>query len=527
MLRQFGQEQLEQTPAAARQVRDAHCDYYSRRFHGLEDLHYGPRRRHLMAQIAAEFENVRQAWNRAVETGNAPTIGRMVYLVQDYYDARGRSGEALVALGSAVRRLEEIAETEQTLLSLAAVLNFLGYAQLRIGRLAEAKTNLSRSQALYERLQTTPPAGFGTNPLVGLGILANTEGRYDEASAIGAELRQQFEAYTDDFSLTATYYILANAALAQGDYERAVEAAQQAHQHAQATGNHYFQAYTLNDLGSVALAQGDYAGARHCFQQSYTLRSESQDPEGMAVALTLLARTAWHEGDFAQAAQLYRQSPAIYREIDDQGGLARTLLGLGETALALENLPAARRYLDEALSIAVGMTFWLLCLTILAGVGELWLHERRSELGIELLVVAAHHPAADARARKRALALLDQVARDKAPPAHEPDSAGDEDHLPAIAQRTLATLAGAPQSDGDALSSTAAPRLGQPLVEPLTEREVEVLHLIADGLTNAEIADQLIIAIGTVKSYTGNIYGKLGMRSRTQAVARARELALL
>jgi len=56
---------------------------------------------------------------------------------------------------------------------------------------------------------------------------------------------------------------------------------------------------------------------------------------------------------------------------------------------------------------------------------------------------------------------------------------------------------------------------------------LEVLHLLAEGLSNQEIADHLVIAKGTVKSYTGAIYGKLGVRSRTQAVARARTITLL
>ncbi len=68
---------------------------------------------------------------------------------------------------------------------------------------------------------------------------------------------------------------------------------------------------------------------------------------------------------------------------------------------------------------------------------------------------------------------------------------------------------------------------GQPLVEPLSEREIEVLRLIADGLSNAEIAARLVIAQGTVKRHINNIYGKLGVQSRTQAVARSRELGLL
>ena len=65
------------------------------------------------------------------------------------------------------------------------------------------------------------------------------------------------------------------------------------------------------------------------------------------------------------------------------------------------------------------------------------------------------------------------------------------------------------------------------LVEPLTDREIEVLQQIAAGLSNQAISDKLIIALGTVKAHTASIYGKLGVRSRTQAVVRAQELKLL
>jgi len=65
------------------------------------------------------------------------------------------------------------------------------------------------------------------------------------------------------------------------------------------------------------------------------------------------------------------------------------------------------------------------------------------------------------------------------------------------------------------------------LIEPLSEREVEILKLIAHGLTNKEVANQLYLAEGTVKNYVTSILQKIDVRDRTQAALRARELGLL
>ena len=65
------------------------------------------------------------------------------------------------------------------------------------------------------------------------------------------------------------------------------------------------------------------------------------------------------------------------------------------------------------------------------------------------------------------------------------------------------------------------------LVEPLSERELEVLQLIAEGLSNQQIASQLYLSLNTVKVHSRNIYDKLGVHNRTQAVARARAFGIL
>ncbi len=65
------------------------------------------------------------------------------------------------------------------------------------------------------------------------------------------------------------------------------------------------------------------------------------------------------------------------------------------------------------------------------------------------------------------------------------------------------------------------------LIEPLSERELEVLRLVAQGLTNNEISQRLVLALSTVKGHNLRIFGKLQAQNRSEAVKRARELGLL
>ncbi|WP_433783142.1 response regulator [Actinomycetospora sp. CA-101289] len=90
---------------------------------------------------------------------------------------------------------------------------------------------------------------------------------------------------------------------------------------------------------------------------------------------------------------------------------------------------------------------------------------------------------------------------------------------PSVAAKVVARVARMPVDDG-------RPR-PQPLVVPLSDREVDVLRLLADGRSNREIAGTLHLAEGTVKNHVTNVLGKLGARDRTQAALRARALDLL
>jgi len=82
-------------------------------------------------------------------------------------------------------------------------------------------------------------------------------------------------------------------------------------------------------------------------------------------------------------------------------------------------------------------------------------------------------------------------------------------------------------SDSMAKANLEKPSIPQSIVDSLSDRELQVLTLVASGKSNQEIADELVIALGTVKRHVYNIYGKLGVKNRTECVAQARELHLL
>ncbi|MCA9872325.1 MAG: response regulator transcription factor [Anaerolineales bacterium] len=115
--------------------------------------------------------------------------------------------------------------------------------------------------------------------------------------------------------------------------------------------------------------------------------------------------------------------------------------------------------------------------------------------------------------------LLKDVPSEKLVEAIRAAAEGKSFLQPSVAAKVVAEFA--------RLTAVAPTRTAQPLVEPLSERELEILALVANGLSNKEIAAELYIAEGTVKNHVTNILSKLGVRDRTQAVLKAKDIGLL
>lgn len=114
--------------------------------------------------------------------------------------------------------------------------------------------------------------------------------------------------------------------------------------------------------------------------------------------------------------------------------------------------------------------------------------------------------------------LLKDASSEKLFEAIRAAARGESFLQPSVAAKVVAEFARLAQQ---------SPTRPQPLPDPLSERELEILHLVANGASNRQIAQQLYIAEGTVKNHITSIFGKLGVGDRTQAALKARELGIL
>ena len=523
LLRQFGQEQLVQAFELAVQTQALHTNYYTTFLGDHFDDLTGTRQAKALAEIGAELGNVRAAWRRAVSQHDCTGLAYAAMGLHTFYQYRGHFQEGLETFTAAVGAVEVMASSPERDRALAVLLNCTGWFQMRFGRIQEATLMQEKALALFEALDILPAPGQGTDPLTALSLLAATRGDYDEAMKLGQQAWQRAAARSDKKNMAFAGYGMAEGALARGNYETALAYAQQTLALTEAAGNRWFMAYVYNQLGQINQAMGNLAAAADYYRASYAIKKELVDPEGMALALSHLGEVALTQNAYRHAEELYHQSLTIYQKLGDRGGLVRVLHGLGVAAGNLGNDSQARDYFQQALQVASEAQIIPLTLAVLVSIGTYLLEKSdASERGVAVLTFVQQHPATDQMLADKVNHLLDRPQG-----AIRPEMYGLE--LETLITSLLAELS-APVvrvdgPSGPVSHAGAAPE--QPLIDPLSERELEVLRLIAEGLTNRQIAERLTVVLGTVKAHTSNIYGKLGVGNRTQAVARARELKLL
>jgi ATP/maltotriose-dependent transcriptional regulator MalT len=368
-----------------------------------------------------------------------------------------------------------------TEICLAKMLYNLGWMCNNGGTFEKAQAAFERSWLLYSQHDALPTLGRGRDPRIMLGFIYFRLGKVSAAETLGQDAFRDHMLREDSLNLTSVCYLLANVARLQGQYEEAGNYARQGS--AAATTRENGQPISLGtmlfSLGHIALDQGDNAEAIRCFEQIQAI--------------------AYNRG-------------YIY-------GVAASLVGLGRCAFAMGHYEEAHRYLREALHIITRDRMLSLMPFIYIGIGELFLQTGKQARGIELLTFALHHPASDYHTKERAQHLLTsyQAAVEA---VQQTSTKADFDAVTTVLLDEL-------QIPEDSTLARHTPYADEILAEPLSERELMVLMLLADGLSNREIAEQLFLSVATVKWYLTHIYSKLGVQNRTLAIMRAHQLNLL
>ncbi len=523
LLRQYALEKLAESPEAVARARNSHCAYYSR-FLGerASDL-LGGRQVEAAAEIEAELDNISAAWQWAADHAQTERLMETVDTLGQCWQLKARYAEAVTLLEGAATSLGRWAATDKLDLTLARVLVELAWFYIRLGRLEEAQNSLARCQSIYVRLGARPSPGFATDPRHVLGVIATIKGEYTEAARHGEESLLAAETQDNPWNQEISLYVLARAALLQGKYEAAQTYAQRASDIATGVGDRWFLAYLLIELGNVACALDDLAAARHYYQSSYDLRTEFADPEGMAIALTRLGDVALRQQSYAEAEDLYQQAISIYRDIHDKGGLAASFTGMAKAAVAREDYASAREHFGRTLQLAADIQHVPQILSLITGAGEMLIREGDAAGGLELLGLALHHPASDHETKAWAQRVL--RGREGWPSvdvAMQPGGVGDLGVAVSILQGSLSM-----NSDLgirtllERAADAAQPVRASSYPDELTEREMEVLRLIAKGRSNRQIADELFITANTVANHVKNILSKTQSANRTEAAAYA------
>jgi LuxR family maltose regulon positive regulatory protein len=298
--------------------------------------------------------------------------------------------------------------------------------------------------------------------------------------------------------------------------------------------------YEWNDLDG-ALAHG---------QQSLHLAQQYESViDRFVVCQVFLARLKLARGDIegaaallAEATQSARQRNFVLRLPEIEAAHVLVLLRQGSQAHLAAAAELAQTYalpISQArVHLAQGNP--TASLTVLdawrrQAEAKGWEDERLRAIALQAIALQAHDETdAAVGALREALTLAERggcirLFVDEGPPmARLLSTAAARGVAPDYIGKLLCAFEGEkPMREAAADQLPAVPSHGQPLIEPLSHRELEVLRLLSQGCSNQEISEQLVVALDTVKGHNRKIFAKLQVQRRTEAVARARELGLL
>ncbi|MBX3083025.1 MAG: hypothetical protein KF716_15440 [Anaerolineae bacterium] len=575
LLRQYAAERLHHL-GEEDAARDAHARYFAAFMEQHErDIKFR-RQSEALLEIEFDFANVRAAWRWAAERQNHAVINRMVEALNWFCDLRVRYLEGEEMLRTAAERFASFTDPDRRLtynrlrarrtrLIMLGPLDYLhDLESLAEEMLAITEINHQCGDRAEEAFSTYLYAMAYTN-LKGRHLNFSHALRYFEQSyAIYEELNDKF--YMAELCIWIAF--------GQDSVEKSMDKLCQALELEQQTGDENGMGYALMHLAGYAFEAHEFTEAETYFEEAVTSQRRRGDYKGLHLGLKWGTEWKWRLGEFDKArhyaeelvrtAAIFNTPPynktawaslglvLILSEADYAEGkrLCRAALdvslllsftisdsnldavwGLAVAARYENDDEALRHYFQEVINFD---DYWddSHRLSTIATIGVLVLDaEGKFVQAVEL---SAHLSTAFLEPGKAVLLGLEkwpllQRLREKwrhLLGAAEYEAAWERGKTLDFEATVNAFLLPAAMVRSELATQALSPTAPSP-ADALTERELEVLRLVAEGRSNREIARDLVLALGTVKWYISEIYSKLSVNSRTQAIVRARELKLL
>ncbi len=444
----------------------------------------------------------------------------------------------------------------------------LGWALWRFwsvrGRLHEGRTFLERVLVASEKSE----ASVRAKALSATALLASYQGDYVRAEQLCGEALTLFQQLADQKGIVHVLAVQIGVALHHRQSSHILALAEESLALLRREGHPWWTAYFLIVLARAASFQHEYARASQLFEESLALLRTLGYPGDIAWPLLYMAHDLIIQGEYTRARPLLEEGLALCRKADSKGGLAYAHSLLGQVAFEQGDVASASSHFTESLRInqevghrqSVARSFFFLASVMALQEDYVQAHtlyeegltiaiplEHRGLIAscleaLAIVVTAQGQPAWAARLWGAAQTMHQDRNASLPQAMHARDEQAQTTARAILGEKafTAALEEGRTMSPQQALTAqepvsltrqvTTAPASSHGKTRfpnQLTRRETEVLRLVAEGLTDAQIAQKLVLSSGTVSWYVRSICGKLSVSSRTAATRAAIEQHLL
>jgi DNA-binding CsgD family transcriptional regulator/tetratricopeptide (TPR) repeat protein len=525
-IREYGLEALE-TSGKMEDTRWAHATYYLRLTEEAEAHLSGQKQVNWFERLEGEHDNLRTALSWLLEQGstgqNNELALRLSGALSRFWETRGYVREGRRWLERALNESSEVRAAVR-----AKALTGAGYLTALLDDLAQAEALCGEGLVLYRELGDRQGSA---NALSSLGFAAMMRCNYGQARTLLEEALALFRQVGDTAGSVFALYLLGSLLMYQGEYARAQARLEESRVLSEAVGDVGNYVNSLVVLGFALMAQSDLAQGHARLEESLAISRKMGYKRNIAFSLYGLATGSTQQGDLSRSSSLLEESLRLFQEVGEWARIADVIDAQGFLSLSQGNFAAARERLEESLQISLKLDYkWNTAVsleglaTVMGAQGEpgraVWLlsaaQALREAIGSPLLpILQALHEFTIASVRTK----LGEQAFDAA--WAEGRTMTPEQILTAQESLAISTTAIAEPSSTPHTPKALTPPNG------LTPREMEVLRLLAQGLTSAQIAEQLTLSVLTVNTHVRSIYSKLGVTSRSAATRWAMEQHLV